>query len=127
MTKVMLVEDDAVMSDLLNTLFRIEGFEVISIKKIDGFLPSVKENRPDLVLLDVNLKGGRQEITGFDLLKQIRMDDEVRHTRVVMSSGMDFGERSIAEGADGFVLKPYMPTDLLNLIKNLIARDVKSG
>jgi len=121
MAKVMLVEDDHVMVDLLNTLLGIEGFEVVSLNNEGEFLQTVHQNRPDLILLDVNLHGvGNQDIDGFDLLRQIREDAGVNTAKVVMTSGMDYEEKSKQRGADGFILKPYMPTDLISLIKELI-------
>lgn len=123
MAKVLLVEDDFVMFGLLNTLLEIEGFEVVPLQKAEDFLQSVKENQPDLILLDVHLRGvGNKETNGFDLLQQIRDDKDVQKTRVVMTSGLDFKQKSKQRGADGFILKPYMPIDLINLIKELIEK-----
>ncbi|MBU0510516.1 MAG: response regulator [Chloroflexi bacterium] len=122
MTKVMLVEDDRIMMGLLRTLFEIEGFEVISLGAGEDILESIRRNKPDIILLDVHLKDGHgKEISGFDLLGQIRQDPELKGAKILMSSGIDFRDKSAQEGADGFILKPYMPNDLINLIKQTIA------
>ncbi len=122
MTSVMLVEDDQIMMGLLRTLFEIEGFEVISLAAGEDISESIRRDNPDIILLDVHLKDGcGKEISGFDLLGQIRQDPELKDAKIIMSSGMDFRDKSDQEGADGFVLKPYMPDDLINLIKQTIA------
>ena len=118
----MLVEDDQIMMKLLRTLFEIEGFEVISLAAGEDISESIRRNHPDIILLDVHLKDNRgNEISGFDLLGQIRQDPGLKDTKILMSSGIDFRDKSAQEGADGFILKPYMPNDLINLIKQTVA------
>jgi CheY-like chemotaxis protein len=68
--------------------------------------------------LDINLEDlGGQMSNGFDLLALIRADQELCHISVIVSSGMNYQEESKAAGASGFMMKPYMPDDLLDLIK----------
>jgi DNA-binding response OmpR family regulator len=122
MTKVMLVEDDPTMFDLLKTLLSLEGFEVAVSSGGPDVLTEVRAQVPDLMLIDVHLRmADGQEINGFDLLKQIRQDPNLTHTRILMSSGIDFRYKSADEGADGFVHKPYMPDELINKLKALVA------
>ena len=124
MSKVMLIEDDATMVGLLKTLLRIEGYEVVSFAGGEDVLQMVQREKPDLILLDVNLKNfGILDINGFDLLKEIRSDGELEHIGVVMSSGMNYRRESTEAGADGFVMKPYMPDELLKLIKTTISKN----
>ena len=121
MISVMLVEDDRTMIRLLQTLFEIEGFEVIPLAAGADILESIRQNNPDIILLDVHLKDPHgKEINGFDLLGLIRQDPELKDAKVLMSSGIDFRDKSIQEGADGFLLKPYMPDELINLTKQTI-------
>ncbi len=121
MAKVMLVEDDPTMFDLLKTLLSLEGFEIAVPSGNPDILAEVRAQVPDLMLIDVHLRlEDGQEISGFDLLKQIRQDPALKHTRVLMSSGIDFRLRSAKEGADGFIHKPYMPDELINQLKALV-------
>ena len=108
------------MLSLLHTLLKYEGFDVMQIDNFDDpndVLKSIQEGTPDLVILDVHLS----QFNGFDMLRLIRENEELRNTRVLMSSGMDFSERCSIEGADGFILKPYMPEDLIKLIRQTLA------
>jgi CheY-like chemotaxis protein len=121
MAKVMLVEDDPTMFDLLKTLLTLEGFEVAVASGSPDILAQVRSESPDLILIDVHLRlDNGQEVNGFDLLKQIRQDPTIKDTRVLMSSGIDFRYKSADEGADGFLHKPYMPDDLIKKLKAFV-------
>jgi DNA-binding response OmpR family regulator len=114
MPKIMLVEDDATMLSLLQTLLQMEGYQVVSMKddSMDGILSTVRQEGPDLALIDVHLR----EINGLDVLRNIREDTSLAKTRVVMSSGMECRRECLNYGADEFILKPYMPDDLIDVI-----------
>ncbi len=114
--KVMLVEDDATMQAVLRTLLEIEGYQVAltpNNPKMDDIIQSVRDANPDVLLLDVHLR----DISGFDVVKRIREDSELSKARVIMTSGMDVKERCIAAGADDFLLKPYMPDELMKKLR----------
>lgn len=119
MPKVMLIEDDDTMRALLGTLLQFEGYDVAQQKcddELHEMLGSVRREEPALVLLDVNLC----HFSGFDLLRSIRQDPDLKPVRVLMSSGMDHGLRCFQEGADGFILKPYMPDELMRKIRQTL-------
>jgi len=115
MLKIMLIEDDRTMLSLLTILLQMENFDVCSPSddRPEDILAAIREERPDMVLLDVNLRLGN----GIDLLRIMRSDEELKNTRVIMSSGMDLSHECLQAGADGFLMKPYMPDELIKLIK----------
>lgn len=112
--KIMLIEDDQTMLSLLRTLLTMEGFEVLveGDEAVDSLLSSIINEKPDIILLDVNLRMG----SGLDLLSAIRSKPELDNIRVIMSSGMDFKDECLHRGAQGFIMKPYMPDDLIKLV-----------
>lgn len=112
----MLVEDDPTMISLLNTLLEIEGFEVAQVEDFSNVIQEIPQNAPDVILLDVHLK----DINGLDILVDIRKDASLNYVSIIMSSGMDFKEESLSKGANDFVLKPYMPDELIDKINKLI-------
>lgn len=124
--KILLIEDDLTMQALLQTYLQFEGFEVVLQKK-EGSLEEVIENVrcevPDVILLDVYMPN----INGFDLLIAVRKDRELNGMCVVMSSGMDFSERCQKEGANAFILKPYMPDDLVKTIRQSLEHKSENG
>ena len=117
--KVMLIEDDHTMMLLLTTLMRFEGFETAVLKNdesLDTIMDDIRQEMPDVILLDVHL--GR--INGLDLLNAVRQDEETHHIGVIMSSGMDVSQRCTELGANAFILKPFMPEDLIQKIRQVI-------
>lgn len=111
--KVILIEDDSSMQSILQTLLELEGFQVITAgdsKNGSELLHLIRQEHPDIILLDVFLKGGT---SGIDILRQVRSDESISGTRVVMTSGMDLRDECLRSGASDFLLKPYMPVELL--------------
>lgn len=116
MTKIMLVDDDPITKTLLKTLLEMEGFHVFPWDLGTDVLEKVQDVAPDVVVMDVNLNG----LNGIDVLRDLRARDNFQHVRVIMSSGMNYQDECTREGANAFLLKPYMPDDLITLIrKNL--------
>ena len=116
MPKIMLAEDDQTMVTLLETLLGMEGYQVVSLGAYDDVFESVRRDRPDVLLLDVHLPNAN----GLDVLTQLRADDETKDLSVVMTSGLNVEDECINSGANGFLLKPYMPDDLLDILKQNI-------
>jgi DNA-binding response OmpR family regulator len=110
----MLIEDDRTMLSLLKTLLTLEGFQVVIAgdEAVDTLLANIVKEQPDVILMDVNLRQGN----GLDLLSGMRSNPEFDTIRVIMSSGMDFKDECLQKGAQGFIMKPYMPDDLIKLI-----------
>ena len=116
MHKIMLLEDDPTMLSLLNTLLEIEGYQVSHTLDFLNTLEAIEQYDPDLILLDINLR----EINGLDILKDIREDKHLKDVAVIMSSGMNLKDECLDTGANDFILKPYMPDELVNKIINLL-------
>lgn len=113
--KIMLIEDDHTMLSLLQTLLSLEGFQVVSAEdeSVENLLSDIVNVKPDVILLDVNLRHG----SGLDVLCAIRANPVLDDIRVIMSSGMDFKNECLEKGAQGFILKPYMPNDLIKAVR----------
>ena len=116
MTTVLLVEDDTQTSNLLNILFDIEGINCVIPQ--DFLFESIKtlivNNKPDIILMDVNLKQNN-EISLLNNFKENKLLEQ--NVKIIMTSGSDLRDECIAAGADDFLLKPYMPDELLNKVK----------
>ena len=117
----MLVDDDAIMVDLLKTLLKMEGYDICQFSDGDEFFEVLSQELPDIVFMDVNLENFSQnDINGLTLLDQIRQRPEFEHTKIIMSSGLDLKNESVKQGADGFILKPYLPDNLISLLEEVL-------
>jgi DNA-binding response OmpR family regulator len=114
MPTVMLIEDDVTMLSLLKTLLEIEGYQVLQYQQNTDLVATLRRDLPDTIILDVHL----QRQNGLDMLKVIRGDEFLKDTRVIMSSGKNLRLECLEAGADDFLLKPFMPEDLLKSIKS---------
>ena len=113
MAKILLAEDDPTMVSLLKTLLAMEGFEVLALD-VDADVPgAVRREKPDALFMDVHL--GRQ--SGMAILEAIRQNQDIANTRIVMTSGLNVKEECLRRGANAFLMKPFMPDDLLSLLK----------
>ena len=114
MTTIFLAEDDETMIVLLKTLLKMEGFEVEQMDtSTKELLPALKEVLPEILLLDVNLP----HENGIDIVRKMREDETFANTKVIMASGMSVEEKCLESGANDFLLKPYMPDDLIKIIR----------
>ena len=112
MPKIVVLEDDEILLNLLKDMLKLEGYEVIGLENFENVLPDLREKRPQGIILDVQLNGGN----GLDFLDQIRQDELLKDIYVLVSSGMDYAKEAKQRGADDFIMKPYMPDELIQLL-----------
>lgn len=104
-SRVLVVDDDTFMRELLKAILRDEGFAVAGEAK-DGLsaIALVERGQPDAVCLDVNMPG----MSGLDTLKVLRA--RFPQVRVIMITGdasMDTVREAVGFGAAGFIIKPF--------------------
>lgn len=113
MAKILLAEDDSTMVSLLKTLLKMEGYEVIALDASSDVAAAVQREKPHALFMDVHL-GGQ---SGMQILDAIRKNRETAHIRVVMTSGLNVKDECLSRGANAFLLKPFMPDDLISALK----------
>jgi CheY-like chemotaxis protein len=115
MIKVLLADDDFTMVALLKTLLGMEGYQVATLlDKKGSIVENIRREKPDVLLIDIFL-GTRN---GMDVVRQIRNTPDMKDLKIVMVSGIDKSEECLAAGANAFLLKPYMPEALFNLLRS---------
>ena len=116
MEKIMVAEDDQTMVNLLTTLLKMDGFEVVALDVDENIPAAVERDRPDILVLDVHLSNQN----GLEILDALRSNEIGSKLQVVMISGLNVKEECLRRGADDFLLKPFMPDDLIKILrKNL--------
>ncbi len=122
MAKIMVVDDDNVMRGLLSTLLGMEGDDVVLVWQKDRIVPTARAESPDLILLDLHL-GGEDVLPVIETLKS---DPDLRTIPVLAASGMDRQVECARAGAEGFILKPFRPMELIETMRGLIQRHPKA-
>jgi DNA-binding response OmpR family regulator len=114
MRKVLLAEDDHTMVSLLKTLLSMEGYEVTTLMDKRGdILDNIRRENPDVMLLDIFLG----DENGMDIIRRMRKSPDLKKIRVIMTSGIDKTDECLAAGANDFLLKPYMPEELIQKLR----------
>lgn len=114
MPKILIAEDDHTMVSLLKTLLKMEGFDVVDLDVNADIPAGIARELPDVILMDVHL--GKQ--SGMEVVALLRKNPELSQTKIVMTSGMNLKDECLKHGADHFLLKPFMPDDLLKVLHN---------
>lgn len=120
-TRVMIVEDEEAIALLLRYNLEAEGYAVDTVSRGDEAEITLREQVPDLLLLDWMLPG----ISGIELCRRLRARSETRNLPIVMLTARgEEGERvrGLATGADDYVVKPFSVPELLARIKALLRR-----
>jgi DNA-binding response OmpR family regulator len=112
--KVLVVEDDPAIARVLGLLLERAGFVVDQAGDGPSAVDHFDREQPDLVLLDVTLPG----IDGWTVLRHIRGASLV--PVMVVTSNVNTRDRSLAEGADAFVTKPFDNAELIAQVDALL-------
>jgi len=112
----MVVDDDKNTARLLRTLFELEGHDVVLTSIYEQVMPLLCQDIPDVMLTDVQVQGWRTT----DLVRQMRREDKLAHIPVVMISAADYYNECLDAGADLFVLKPFLPDELVQTVVGLL-------
>ena len=120
MYTVLIIEDDPVIRSTLDKILTAEGYTVsFAINAEDGFNACLR-NKPDLILLDVNLPDG----DGIDLCRKIKAEQKIRHIPILILTGeaVDVERRmeGLEGGADDYILKPFSAKELVLRVKRSI-------
>lgn len=119
--KVMVVEDESDIREILKNLLEEEGFQVVALDNGMNLLEELKSNRPDLLLLDQILPGK----TGVEALREVRASQNFGRLPIIMVTGLSGEEDKVNAldiGADDYVTKPFYPKELAARIKALARR-----
>lgn len=122
-TKVVLVEDDLFLAKMYEKKFNQAGFDLKIFASAEPAIKEIKENKPELVLLDILLPG---ELNGFAILKSIRADEATKDITVVMLSNFSGSEevkKAKELGADDYIIKIELtPSEVIEKVKKMLKK-----
>ncbi len=119
--KLLVVDDEAAIREMVRFTLSRSGFEVIEAEDASQAKEMIRSERPDLLLLDIMMPGQ----SGFDLARELRNRDETSELPIIMltARGTDQDKiRGLDVGADDYMTKPFSPGELVARIKALLRR-----
>jgi len=121
--RVLVVDDDAALAEMLTIVLRNEGFEPYVCATGDQALAAFRDARPDLVLLDLMLPGR----DGIDVCKEIRAESGVPIVMLTAKSDTVDVVVGLESGADDYIVKPFKPKELVARIRARVRRYDDTG
>lgn len=119
--KVIVVEDDKFLSNVLNNKLNKDGYSVTTVTDGNQAVPQIKAIKPDLVLLDLMMPGK----DGFDVLTEVKSDPEIANIPIIVSSNLSQEsdqQKCIALGAVDYIVKANTPLfEVVEKIKKHLA------
>jgi two-component system cell cycle response regulator DivK len=117
---ILVVEDQEDNRRILRDLLTSRGFTIIEVTDGLAGVESARINRPDLILMDIQLPG----IDGYEATRRIKADAELAHIPIIAVtsyalSGDD--NKAFSAGCDGYVAKPFSPRHLLAKIEQYLS------
>jgi len=123
MARVLVVDDDQALSEMLGIVLRAEGYDAMFCDDGSKAQGIFKETKPDLVLLDLMLPG----IDGIEVCKRIRSESGVPIVMLTARGDTLDIVKGLESGADDYIVKPFKPKELVARIKaRLRKEDVKA-
>ncbi|KAF0133706.1 MAG: response regulator with CheY-like receiver domain and winged-helix DNA-binding domain [Candidatus Saganbacteria bacterium] len=125
MPKKILVVDDE--EDIINTLtirLKSNGYDVISASDGMSALSKAREEKPDLILLDIMLP----KLDGYKVCRMLKFDENYKNIPIIMITAKvaEQDKKMGAEvGADAYLVKPFNPEELLRKVNELISKETK--
>jgi two-component system, OmpR family, response regulator MtrA len=116
--RVLVVDDDASLAEMLTIVLRQEGFDARSVTRGDEALAAFRDYRPDVVLLDIMLPGK----DGIDVCKEIRAESGVPIVMLTAKGDTVDVVVGLESGADDYVVKPFKPKELIARIRARVRR-----
>lgn len=121
MPKILIVDDDITITELMKALVKMEGHEPTTVNDSLQALEIAKSTEPDLITLDLMMPG----LTGFELCKLLHDDPKFTNTPIVIVSAKDdpeSKEQAMQAGATDYLTKPFGLDEFLNKINPFVKK-----
>lgn len=120
--KVLVVDDDRVLADLVSFTLRRSGHEVVVASDARSAMQRWSEDKPDFLVLDVNLPGTSDLPDGFAICRKIRSESDVPIILLTVRGEEKDIVFGLEAGADDYILKPFSPRQLVARVQAVMRR-----
>jgi len=121
MAKILIVEDDPLISRMYQKIFTFEGHEVVTAGDGEEGLVLARSDHPTLILLDVMMP----KLNGLEVLERLKADPELEKIPVVMLTNLSSekdAETALSKGAVKYIIKSeYEPKEIADMVKEILA------
>ncbi len=121
--KVLIVDDDRTLADVIAFTFKREGFEVILAEDGEQAYHKWENEHPDLIILDVNIP----KEDGFSICKRIRAQSDIPIILLTVRSDEEDILGGFQLGADDYITKPFSPRQLMARVRAVLRRSKKKS
>ncbi len=121
MKRILIVEDNPLNMKLLRDVLDAHGYATITTELGGVALALARQHCPDLILMDLQLP----DVSGFDAVRQLKAHQATRAIPVIAVTAFALlgdEERALMSGCDGYVAKPIMLRDFLDVVEKFIGR-----
>jgi two-component system response regulator MprA len=116
--KILIIEDDEAIVKVLHRVLSYEGYEIFKALNGQQGLNSARENRPDLVILDVMLPG----MDGLEVCRRLRLGGSIPILMLTAKDTIQDRVTGLDAGADDYLVKPFEVEELLARLRALLRR-----
>ncbi len=116
---ILIVDDEAFIQRSLQFVLKKTGHKIVTAADGEQAMEKAKAAKPDLIFLDIMMP----KKDGFEVLKEIREDDELKDTHVIMLTGKGRDQdrqKGMELGANDFLTKPFVPSQLFKMAKQIL-------
>lgn len=120
MKKVLVVDDEIHITNIIRYTLENEGFQVLTAADGQEGLRTAREEKPDLIILDLMLPN----IDGYKVCRLLKFDEKYRHIPIILLSARSSeADKQLGRevGADFYMSKPFDPEELSLKVKELVA------
>ncbi|MBU2560647.1 response regulator [archaeon] len=118
--KIMIVDDEVAAVHIAKLVLKRHGYEVVEAYSGEGCLEKIKEEKPDLILLDVMMP----KIDGWEVLRRIKENEELKAIPVVMLTVKPLNAETLKRKEMGYlsdyVIKPFSKEDLIACVREVL-------
>lgn len=120
--KVLVVDDDRVLADLVSFTLRRSGYEVVVAADARTAIQRWIEDKPDFLILDVNLPGTAELQDGFAICRRVRSESDIPIILLTVRGEEKDIVYGLEAGADDYILKPFSPRQLVARVQAVLRR-----
>lgn len=120
--RILIVEDNDLNLKLFRDLLTAHGYEVLETKDGLEAINITRNQKPDLVLMDIQLP----EISGLDVTRRLKADEAIRHIPIVAVTAFamkDDEEKILAAGCEAYVSKPISIASFMNTVRRFLGEE----